>query len=89
MRITPDFSMETMKARKSWADILKTQRDRGCKPRLLYPEKITITINEENKIFYDKTRFKEYVSINAALQKEIEGKPQPKEANYTHKNTNI
>ena len=35
IRITPDFSMETIKARRSWIDVLQTLRDHGCKPRLL------------------------------------------------------
>ena len=35
-------------------------------------------INGENKIFHDKSRFKQYLSINPALQEIIEGKPQPR-----------
>ena len=76
--------METMKARRSWIDVLKTLRDHGCKPRLLYPAKFSFTINGENKIFQDKNRFKQYVATNSALQKVLEGKPQLKEANNTH-----
>ena len=56
IRITPDFSMETMKARRSWEDVLQTLRDHECKPRLLYPGKLSITIDGENKIFQDKTQ---------------------------------
>ena len=47
--ITPNFSVETMKARRSWANVLQTLRDHGCKPRLLYPAKLPITVSEENK----------------------------------------
>ncbi|MBV2133994.1 hypothetical protein KRX52_14530, partial [Pseudomonas sp. MAP12] len=86
MRITPNFSMKTLKARRSWIDILPTLREHGCQPRLLYPAKLSITIDGENKIFHDKTRFKQYVTTNPALQKVLEGKLQPKEINYTHKN---
>jgi hypothetical protein len=35
IRITPDFSPETLKARKSWADIIQTLREHKCQPRLL------------------------------------------------------
>jgi len=38
-RITPDFSLETMKARRSWTDVIETLREHKCQPRLLYPEK--------------------------------------------------
>jgi len=34
MRITPDFSLETMKARRSWTDVIQTQREHKCQPRL-------------------------------------------------------
>jgi hypothetical protein len=40
IRITPDFSPETMKARRSWADVIQTLREQ---PRLLYPAKLSIT----------------------------------------------
>ena len=35
-RITPAFSPETMKARNSWADLIQTQREHICQPRILY-----------------------------------------------------
>ena len=78
--------METLKARRTWIDILPTLREHGCQPRLLYPVKLSITINGEDKIFHDKTRFKQYVTTNPALQKVLEGKLQPKEINYTRTN---
>ncbi|CAH7172607.1 LOC299282 [Phodopus roborovskii] len=79
IKITPDFSMETLKARRSWIDVLKVLREHGCQPRLLYPAKLSVNIDGENKIFNDKTRFSQYVSTNPALQKVLEGKFQPKE----------
>ena len=78
--------METLKARRSWIDILPTLRDHGCQPRLLYPAKLSIIIDGENKIFHEKTRFKQYISTNPAIQKVLEGKLQPKEVNYNQKN---
>ena len=81
IRLTPDFSMETMKARRSWIEVLQKLRDHGCKPRLLYPAKLSFTINGENKIFQDKNKFKQYVATNPALQRILEGKSQPKESN--------
>ena len=89
IRITSDFSVDTMKARKSWIDVLQTARDHGCEPRLLYPAKLSLTIKGENKIFNDKNRFKQYISTNPALQKILEGKSQTKEINNTHNNTSI
>jgi hypothetical protein len=61
IRITPDFSPETMKARSSWADDIQTLREHKCQPRLLYPAKFSITIDVETKIFHDKTKFTQYL----------------------------
>jgi hypothetical protein len=57
IRITQDFSPETMKARRSWADSIQTLREHKCQLRLLYPAKLSITIDRETKVFHDKTKF--------------------------------
>jgi hypothetical protein len=79
IRITPDFSPETIEARRSWADVIQILREHKCQPRLLYPTKLLITINRENKIFHDKTKYTQYLSTNPALQRIIDGKHQHKE----------
>jgi hypothetical protein len=79
IRITPDFSPETMKARRSWADFIQTLREHKCQPKLLYPAKRSIIIDGETKIFSDKTKFTQYLSTNTALQRIINGKLQDKE----------
>jgi hypothetical protein len=53
--IIPDFSTETMKARRCWTDVIQTLREHKCQPRLLYPAKLSITIGGETKVFHDKT----------------------------------
>jgi hypothetical protein len=42
IRITPNFSPETMKAKRSWTDLIGTQRKQKCQPRLLYPAKLSV-----------------------------------------------
>jgi hypothetical protein len=82
IRITQDFSPETMKARKFWADVIPTQREHKCQPRLIYPTKLSIMIDGETKAFHDKTKFIKYLSTNPDLQRIIKGKLQHKEGNY-------
>jgi hypothetical protein len=82
IRITPDFSPETMKARRSWTDVMLTLREHKCPPRLLYSVKFSITIDGETKVFHDKTKFTQYLSTNPALQRIIKGKLQHKGGNY-------
>jgi hypothetical protein len=76
-----------MKARRSWADVRQTLRERKCQHRLLYPVKLLITIDGETKIFHDKTKCTQYLSIHPALQRIIDGKHQHKEGNYTLEKT--
>ena len=47
--ITPDFSPEAMKARRSWTDVMQTLREHRCQLRLLYPAKLSITIDGRNQ----------------------------------------
>jgi hypothetical protein len=71
-----------MKARRSWANVIQTLREHKCQPRLLCPAKLSITIHGKKKVFHDKTKFTQYLSINPALQIIIKGKLQHKEGNY-------
>jgi hypothetical protein len=83
IRITPDLSSETIKARRSQTDVIQTIREHKCQPRLLYPTKHSISIDGETKVFHDKTKFTQYLSRNPALQRIIKGKHQNKDGNYT------
>ena len=84
--ITSDFSPETMKARRFWADVIQTLREQICQPRLLYPAKLSFNIDGNTKIFQDKSKYKQYLSTNPALQRIIEGKLQY-EGTYTREKT--
>jgi hypothetical protein len=48
---------------------------------LLYPAKLSITIDGETKVFHDKTKFTHYLSTNPALQRIITEKNQYKNGN--------
>jgi hypothetical protein len=87
IRIIPDFSPETMKARKSWTDVIQTIREHKCQPRLLYPAKLSITIDGKTKVFHDKTKFTHYLSMNPVLQRIITEKNQYKDGNHALEKT--
>ena len=78
-----------LKARRTWTYVLEPLRNHRCQPRLLYPAKLSITIDGGNKILQMKTKFKYYLDINPVLQTVLEGKLQSKEVNYTqtHRHT--
>jgi hypothetical protein len=71
IRITPDFSHETLKAKRSWEDIIQTLREHKCQPRLKYLAKLSIAIDGETKIFHDKNQFMKYISTNPVFQRTI------------------
>jgi hypothetical protein len=60
-----------MKARRAWTDVIQILREHKLQPRLLYPAKLSITIDRETKLFHDKTKFTHYLSTNLALQRII------------------
>jgi hypothetical protein len=74
-----------MKARKSWTEVIQTLREHKCQHRLLYPAKLSITIDGETKVSHDKTKFTQYLSMNPSLKRIIKGKLQNKEGNYSLK----
>ena len=82
IRSTPDFSPETMKAKRSWKDVIQTLREHKCQPRLLYPAKLSITLDGKTKVFHDRTKSTHYLSTNPALQRIITEKNQYKEGNH-------
>jgi hypothetical protein len=63
--------MDTLKAR---GPVLHTLKDYRCQARLLYPAKLSSTIDGENKTFQAKTKFKHYLSTNPAPIKVLERK---------------
>lgn len=72
-RITLDFSGGGSKSQKG----LHMLRDHKCSFRLLQPAKLWIARDGENKIFQDKTKFKQHLSINPVIYKVQESTCQP------------
>jgi hypothetical protein len=71
-----------MKARRSWTDDINIIREHKCQPILLYPTKLSITIDGESKVFHDKIKLTQYLSTNPNFQRIIKRKHQHKDANY-------
>jgi len=49
IRTIPDFSPETMKTKRSCADVIQTLREHKWQPRLLYPAKTQLTWMEKTR----------------------------------------
>ena len=59
-------------------------REHKCQPRLLYPAKLSFTIDGETKVFHDKNKFTHYLSTRPVLQRIIteKEKKQYKDGNH-------
>uniref|UniRef100_A0A5F9D8F6 L1 transposable element RRM domain-containing protein n=1 Tax=Oryctolagus cuniculus TaxID=9986 RepID=A0A5F9D8F6_RABIT len=69
IRLTADFSSETLQARREWRDIAQELREKNCQPRILYPAKLSFVNEGEIKTFHSKQKLKEFVTTRPALQK--------------------
>ena len=45
IRLTADFSAETLQARREWHDIFQVMKGKNVQPRLLYPARISFRFN--------------------------------------------
>ena len=81
IRITPDFSLESMKARRSWADVIETLTKQKCEPRLLYPTKRSVTIDGETEIWQNQIYTISFYKIIPTMDNRW--KRQHKEGNYS------
>ena len=49
IRLSADFSAETLQARREWQDILKVMKEKNLPPRLLYPARISFRFDRQIK----------------------------------------
>ena len=68
IRLTADFSAETLQARREWHDIFKVMKGKDLQPRLLYPARISFRFDREIKSFTDKQKLREFSTTKPALQ---------------------
>ena len=68
IRLTADFSAETLQARSEWHDILKLMKGKNLQPRLLYPARISFRFDGEIKNFKDKQKLREFSTTKPAVQ---------------------
>ena len=66
--ITANLSIEMLKARREWQDILKVMKENNLQPRLLYTAKILFKYEAEIKSFTNKQKLRESSTTNPAFQ---------------------
>ena len=68
IRLSADFSAETLQARREWHDILNVMKGKNLQPRLLYPARLSFRFEGEIKTFSDKQKLREFSNTKPALQ---------------------
>ena len=58
IRLSADFSKETLQARKGWKEVFRVMKSKDLQPRLLYPAKLSFRMEGKIKCFPAKVKSK-------------------------------
>ena len=67
IRLSADFSKETLQARRGWKEIFEVMKGKDPHPRLLYPAKMSFRMGGQIKCFPDKVKLKEFIITKPLL----------------------
>ena len=73
IRLSADFSKETLQARSSWKEVFKVMKGKDLHPRLLYPAKLPFRMEGQMKCFPDKVKLKEFIITKPLLHEMLKG----------------
>ena len=61
IRLSADFSKETLQERRGWQEVFKVMKGKDLHPRLLYPANLSFRMEGQIKCFSDKVKLKEFI----------------------------
>jgi hypothetical protein len=64
IKITADFSTETLKSRRAWSEVFQVLNENNFNPRILYPAKLSFKIDRAIKILQDEHKLKQYMTTH-------------------------
>ena len=67
IRLSADFSKETLQARKGWKKVFEVMKGKDLHPRRLNPVKLSFRKEGQTKCFLDKVKFKEFIITKPLL----------------------
>ena len=79
IRLSADFSKETVQARRGWKEVFQVMKGKDLHPRLLYPAKLLFRIENQIKCFPDKVKLKEFIITKPLLYEMLKAIIQVKE----------
>ena len=73
IRLSADFSKETLQARRCWKEVFEVMKRKHLYPRLLYPAKLSFRMEGQIKCFTDKVKLKEFIITKPLLYEMLKG----------------
>ena len=73
IRLSADFSKETLQARRGWKEVFQVMKGKDLHPRLLYPAKLSFRMEGKIKCFSDKVRLKKFIITKPLLYEMLKG----------------
>ena len=73
MRLSADFSKETLQARRDWQEVFQVMKGKNLHPNLLYLAKLSFRMEGQIKCFSDKVNFKEFIITKPLLYEMLKG----------------
>ena len=73
IRLSADFSKETLQARRGGQEVFQVMKGKDLHPRWLYPAKLSFKMEGQIKCFSDKVKFKEFIITKPLLYEMLKG----------------
>ncbi|KAF6088428.1 hypothetical protein HJG60_008253 [Phyllostomus discolor] len=73
IRLSADFSKETLQARRGWKEVFQVMKGKDLHPRLLYPAKLSFGMEGQIKCFSDKVKLKEFIISKPLVYEMLKG----------------
>ena len=73
IRLSADFSKETLQARRGSKEELEVMKGKDLYPRLLYPAKLSFRMKGQIKYFPDKVKLNEFIITKPLLYEMLKG----------------
>ena len=73
IRLSADFSKETLQARRGWKEVFKVMKSKDLHQKLLSPAKLSFRMEGQIKCFSGKVKFKKFIITKPLLYEMLKG----------------
>ena len=73
IRLSADFSKETLQARRGWKEVFEVMKGKDLHPRLFCSAKLSFILEGQVKCFPDKVKLKEFIITKPLLYEMLKG----------------